>query len=113
VLTGVEAEPFVSYSVQPGVRIDVFNESKPYGYSNVFHVKLRVVARFAGSEAPYERTLERLGVSDRDLVRVRTEMLESFEACSLPYLLRADFPKKLAAYRQRERRSVVHFPVPR
>lgn len=88
----------------------MFNNSRPYGYSNLFHVKLRVVAHFEGCDERYERTLERLGVPDRDLGRVRAEMLESFEASSLPYLLRADFPQKLAERRAREQRTVVRFP---
>lgn len=104
------SQPFASYGKEPGVRVEVFNESRPYGYSNLFHVKLRVVARFSEEEERYERTLERLGVSDADLARVRAELLASFEARALPYLFRPDFLTKLADRRRRERRKVVHFP---
>jgi hypothetical protein len=106
----VESQPFASFGEKSGVRVDVFNESRPYGYSNLFHVKLRVVARFSKEEEGYERILERLGVSDVDLSRVRAELLANFEARALPYLLRPDFPTKLSDHRRRERRKVVHFP---
>ena len=104
-------QPFATYGAEPGVCVQVFDESRPYGYSNLFHVKLRVVARFSPDGETYERTLERLGVSDLDLARVRAELLASFEARSLPYLLHPDFPEKLSERRRRESRRVVPFPV--
>ena len=107
----MENQPFASYGKDSGVLVEVFNESRPYGYANLFHLKLRVVARFPEEAEPYERVLERLGVSDVDLGRVRNELLESFEARALPYLLRPDFPAKLSDSRRRERRKVVHFSV--
>ncbi|NTU59972.1 MAG: hypothetical protein HGA98_02810 [Deltaproteobacteria bacterium] len=111
-MTGVEAEPYAAFGERPGVRVEVFDESKTYGYSNLFQVKLRVVALFAGSDERYERTLEKLGVLDHDVARVRDELLAGFEARALPYLSRSDFAEKLADRRRQEQRTVVRFPVP-
>ena len=101
-----------SYEGAGGARVEVRDESEPYGYANVFHVKLRVLARYPGAEEPYERLLERMGVQDGDLERVRSELLRGFESTSLAYLLRADFPERLAERREKTRAKVPRFPVP-
>jgi hypothetical protein len=102
--------PLAVYEGEGGVRVEVCDESTPYAYSNLFHVKLQVVARFPGEEEAYERLLERMGVYDVDRKRVREEMLRNFEANALPYLLRRDFPRRIAEHRQRSKAKVVRFP---
>ncbi|MBI5017457.1 MAG: hypothetical protein HZB55_18460 [Deltaproteobacteria bacterium] len=92
-----------------GVRVEVCDESAPYAYSNLWHVKLRVVAHFPETEA-YERVLERMGVYDQDRARVRGELIGTFEATALPYVLRPDFPQRAEERRRRETDKVVRFP---
>lgn len=101
--------PLATYEGAGGSVVEVHDESAPYGYANVFHVKLRVRARYSGTDEPYERLLERMGVQDGDLERVRSDLLRSFEATALGYLLRPDFPSRLAARRQAARAKVVPF----
>lgn len=91
------------------MRVEVRDESSPYAYSNLWHVKLRVVAHFLDNEA-YERVLERMGVFDQDRDRVRSELVDTFEATALPYLFRPDFPQRAAERRRREKDKVVGFP---
>lgn len=101
--------PLAVYEGAEGIHVEVHDESTPYAYSNLFHVKLRVVARLPGEEA-YERPLERMGVYDEDLARVQADLLRNFETHALPYLLRSDFPLRLAERREREKAKVLRFP---
>lgn len=93
-----------------GARVEILDETAPYGYANVFHVRLRVVACFAGVPETYERVLERLGVSEADLERVKVELIGGFEATALPYLFGPDFPARFAERCRRERAKVIPFP---
>jgi hypothetical protein len=104
------ATPLATYGEEGGVRVEVHDESTPYAYSNLFHLRLRVVARQAGEEEAYERLLERMGVADVDRARVRDELLGSFEATALPYLLRPDFSRRFAEHRERSTSQVRRFP---
>jgi hypothetical protein len=92
-----------------GVQIEVCDESAPYVYANIFHAKLRVVARIPGSNECYERTLERMGVYVDELDRARSELLAGFENTTLPYLLEPDFPARFAENRRRAPRRVARY----
>ena len=105
-------EVLASYGGADGPRVEVHDESEPYGYANVFHVKLRVRASFPGVGEPYERLLERMGVQDGELDRVRSDLLRAFESTALGYLLRDDFPERLAERRERTRAKVLPFRRP-
>lgn len=111
-MNAVAEAPLVSYDAGGGARVEVFDESRTYGYANLFQVRLRVCACFPGAGEPYERVLERLGVLQADVPRVRGELVEEFARNALPYLQRADFAQKHAAYRNRlQRGTIVPFPV--
>lgn len=90
--------------------VEVFDESSPYAYANLFHVKLRVVARFEGVDEPFERALERMGVQEAELARVKEELLAHFRAGTLPYLGHPGFPARLAEHQRRQARKVIPFP---
>ncbi|MBI5446842.1 MAG: hypothetical protein HY900_37210 [Deltaproteobacteria bacterium] len=92
-----------------GARVVVYDETRPYGYANLFHARLRVVGSFGEGGERYERVLERLGVLDSELAVARRDMLENFKASALPYLLRPEFPRRLSEYRSRTRRKVIAF----
>lgn len=98
-----EAEPFALLDGPDGTRVEAFDESRPYGYKNLFTVALRVCASFPGSGERFERTLQRMGVFEEDVAAVRTELLENFRRSGLPYLFREGFAQKLTAARQREK----------
>jgi len=102
--------PLATFEGRAGVQVEVYDETKPYAYSNIFQVMLRVVARFPGEEEPYERVLARIGIHDFDVERVKADMLANFEASSLPYLVRPDFSRRLADHRERESRKILFFP---
>lgn len=93
-----------------GVVVTMQDETATYGYANLFHVKLRVFVRVPGEMEPRERILERMGVWEEDMERVRRELLASFEKHTLPYLSRSDFPERLRAFRKASERKVVSFP---
>lgn len=108
--TGKEA---VARSEGPnGVRVEIHDESSPYGYANLYRVSLRVVAKVPGAEAPYERSLDRLGVSGGDLASVRDELLARFRRNVLPYLFSPEFPRRFSDRLVREGSSrVLRFPA--
>lgn len=99
-----------SYAAGPGVEVEVRDESSPYGYSNLVHLKLHVTVRLEGAAEPFESRLERLGVADVDLDDVRAKLLTGFESSVLPYLLRPDFPNKFSKYAHRKRRKTIGLP---
>lgn len=101
--------PIAVFEGASGARVEIFDESRPYGYFNLFQVILRVLARFPGDCEPYERVLRRTGVYEEELEAVRRDMLARYRANTLPYLLRADFSERLAAKRARERCKVLAF----
>lgn len=79
--------------------------SKPYAYQNIFHVKLEVVARYPvdGGEEVFTRTLERMGVDEKELAEVKASLVGAFKATVLPYLARADFAEKLKIAKEKEK----------
>ncbi len=101
--------PRVCLYDQDGLRVEVRDESKPYGYANLCRVRLRVIAHFDHAE-PYEKVLERMGIGEEDVGRVQDEMLDRFRRSVLSYLSRPNFPARLGEYRARCRRKIVAFP---
>ena len=97
------AEPFARFDGPDGLRVEVFDESRHYGYRNLYIVALRVAASFPGSGERFERTLERMGVFEEDVAAARAELLENFRRNGLPYLFREGFAQKLAEARQRKK----------
>jgi hypothetical protein len=85
----------------PGVRVEVCDATRCYGYLDVFAVKLQVTARFAPSGLVYERTLEKMGVSDKELDAVKAQLLASWESAEWRYLQRPEFVERLQAHRSR------------
>jgi hypothetical protein len=106
----VGSQPIELSGIEGGVRVEVYDESRPYGYSNRYQVVLRIVARFPGGGDPYETVLTRTSVQDAALQDVKDAVVADFRASALPCLLRPDFPARLAAHRQREQRKVLQFP---
>jgi hypothetical protein len=94
-----------------GVEVEIWNETAPYAYANMFHVRLRVDARVPGAAEPYRRRLERIGVYSEDLVRAQRELIAAFESQSLPYLFSTEFPRRFAEHLERKKSNVVRFPV--
>lgn len=79
-----------------GVRVEVRDETRPYGYSNIFTVKLRVEATFPGADERFVRHLEKMGVFTDGLEAARDELIASFRETGLPYLFREGFVEQLA-----------------
>ncbi|GAB4265226.1 MAG: hypothetical protein Kow0092_17410 [Deferrisomatales bacterium] len=102
-------EPIRRVEGPNGVTAEVFDHTAPYGYADVFHVKLRVVAHVPGAPRPYERTLERMGVSADRLDRVRAELVEGFLARVLPYLGSSAFPERFRHHLERARPARARF----
>ncbi len=100
------------FSGENGVEIEVHDESTSYGYTNLFRVCLRVIARIPGSAQSHERVMERLGVSAGEVKPSQEELLERFRRNTLPYLLRPDFPSRFTDYRRRQVGSVIRFRAP-
>lgn len=86
--------PIKTYEGENGVRVEVYDLSSPYGYRNIFHLRLSVVARFKDMTETFERTIEKMGVFEEELEKTKGELLTSFEETGLPYLFRHDFPAK-------------------
>ena len=78
-----------------GVQVEVRDETRAYGYQNIFTVKLRVEATFPGREETFVRHLEKLGVFAEDLDKARGALIESFRKTGLPYLFREGFGEQL------------------
>jgi hypothetical protein len=93
-----------------GVEVEVRDETVRYGYANIFHVRLRVEGRVPGAPGPYLRRLERMGVYEHGLDRVRGELLAGFESQSIPYLFSAEFPRRFARHLERQRQTVARLP---
>lgn len=102
-------EPIEVFEGEGGVRVEIHDESRPYGYANLYHARLRVVARFPEAAEAYERVLERLGVIDAQLPAARRDLIENFKASALPYLFHAGFSRRLSEHRARKRPKVVSF----
>lgn len=104
-----ETEPFARLDGPEGVRVEVFDESRRYGYKNLFTVALRVCVSFPGGGERFERTLERTGVFEEDVAAARSELLDNFRVNGLPYLFRKDFAQKLALARGREKPKKIGY----
>lgn len=102
--------PLASFAGENGVRVEVRDETRPYAYADLFHLRLRVSAEVPGDAEPYERSIERLGVPASALDAARADLLAAFQRHSLPYLLRPDFPGRWAGRHRRSRPVVVPFP---
>ena len=50
--------PLAAFEGPSGVIVEVRDESKPYAYSNLYHVRLRVTARFPDAEAAANRRVQ-------------------------------------------------------
>jgi hypothetical protein len=98
----VSETPFAVLEGPGGTRVEVFDLTSPYAYTNVFWVRLKFVATFAGAAegSTFERMVERLGVNEIDLDRTRDEMIAAFSQTCLPYLFREDFCAKMEAAKQ-------------
>ena len=81
-----------------GVEVRVRDETTPYGYNNIFTVRLRVRIGTAGAPVAHERVLERMGVYREQLDSVRAELLAGFRAQIAPYLARPEFGERLARH---------------
>ncbi|HSH69277.1 MAG TPA: hypothetical protein VK997_05120 [Deferrisomatales bacterium] len=81
-----------------GVEVRVRDETAPYGYNNIFTVRLRVRIGTAGGPVAHERVLERMGVYREQLDAVRAELLAGFRAQIAPYLARPEFGERLAGH---------------
>lgn len=90
------AIPYRVFEGPGGATVEVYDLTSAYAYQNIFWVKLKIVGRFPGFEQTFERVIERMGVFEEDLERVREEMLASFRETGLAYLFRPDFAKKLS-----------------
>ncbi|MHB8764752.1 MAG: hypothetical protein ACYDA8_10540 [Deferrisomatales bacterium] len=112
-MTPSAAEPLARHRGDSGVEVEVWDETVPYAYADVEQVRLRVVARVPGVDAPYLRVLERLGVRRPDAGRVKAELLEAFERHALGYLLRPDFPARFGQHEARSRGRAPSFRGPR
>jgi hypothetical protein len=84
--------------VPAGVEVGVRDETAPYGYSNIFTVRLRVRIGTAGAPVAHERVLERMGVYAEQVEAVRAELLDGFCARIAPYLGRPGFGESLARH---------------
>jgi hypothetical protein len=62
-----------------------------------------------GEQVRFSRTLERMAVHRADLETARRELMASFDATMLPYLLRPDFPERFV--RSSYRRSLTSSPL--
>jgi hypothetical protein len=93
---------YESIETPGGVRVDIYDESVPYAYSNIFWVKLRIVGCFPGSDEPFERRLEKMGVFSEDLEATKKTLVDSFRKSALPYLAKAGFGEKMKAMRDKK-----------
>ena len=85
-----------------GVEVRVRDETAPYGYSNIFTVRLRVRIGTPGASVFHERVLERMGVYEEQVAAVRGELLDGFRDQIAPYLARPDFGEGLARHLRRQ-----------
>lgn len=95
---------FDSFTTENGAQVEITDLSQPYAYANIFHVKLKVEARYqcGGAIETFTRTLEKMGVYAEELDRTRNELTEEFKKNVLPYLCRGDFAEKLKIAREKE-----------
>lgn len=104
-----------SYQLCGGVTARVENMTSHY-FGGYFHVKVRVVAdlllnesffddteklsdarKLLGDKICFERLLEKMAVPKDEISAVTENLIASFDTNLLPYLLRADFPKRFVA----------------
>jgi len=111
-VSDLPTRPPARFAAESGLQVEVRDETRAYAYADLFHVRLRVIARLPGQAEPYTRELGRLGVRAEDLEAVRAELLDNFRRHALPYLLHPEFPGRWAAHRARAhtRTRVIPFP---
>jgi hypothetical protein len=97
-----ETKLYESIEGPDGVRVEIWDESAPYAYSNIFWVKLRIVGCFPGVSEPFERRLEKMGVFAEDLEATKRGLVDSFKNSALPYLTRSGFGEKMKAIREKK-----------
>lgn len=104
--------PVKTYALADGCRA-VVNDMTRHYYGGYFHVRLQVEAEVAlsvdwfenraayedalgrlGSRVTFQRLLEKMAVPEPDIDNVRQDLISTFEANLLPYLVRADFPRR-------------------
>ena len=85
-----------------GVEVAVRDETVAYGYSNIFHVRLRVSLRAPGAPVAHERVLEKMGVYREHLDSTKHELLRTFRDQIAPYLERPGFAARLTDHLRRQ-----------
>jgi hypothetical protein len=112
-----------TYALVGGVLASVRDHTRHY-FGGYYHVRIRVSAdvpvsagafadsavyqdavRHLGTFVSFSRDLERMAVPDSEIDEVRRQLLASFDANVLPYLLRADFA---ASFVQSEYRTALN-----
>ncbi len=91
--------PLAVFEGGNGVKVEIFDRTSNYAYSNIHHVKLEVVAGFPATDERFTRTLEKMGVFDEELEQTKAELIGAFKTNGLQYLLRDGFGEKLAVRR--------------
>jgi hypothetical protein len=111
-----------TYALVGGVLASVRDHTRHY-FGGYYHVRIRVSAdvpvsagafadsavyqdafRHLGTFVSFSRDLEKMAVPDSEIDAVRRQLLASFDANVLPYLLRADFA---ASFVQSEYRTAL------
>ena len=87
--------PFETLTTPEGVRVEIRDLTRNYGYQNIFKVSLQVSATFPGTDESFERTLEKMGVFAEDLDTTRRQLIEAFKQTGLPYLMKQGFANQL------------------
>jgi len=92
-----------------GLTLRVYDQTKVY-FGDYHHVRLNIVCSLEAdsvdiklccleefSEQPlsYSRTLGKMGVASKDVVRVKTSLLKDFQLNALPYIASPEFPQKM------------------
>jgi hypothetical protein len=113
-----------TYRLGGGLSATFSDETRHY-FGGYYHVRLRIsaavpvsstafddpeeyqdaLARF-GATLQMTRVLEKMAVPDDQIEAVRTQLLESFDANVLPYLLRDDFADSFV--QSEYRKALVH-----
>lgn len=102
---------FGKFTTPNGAEVEITDLTQPYGYQDVFWVRLEVMVNYPLNEGTetYRRTLEKMGVRAEDLEAAREELVASFRETVLPYLSRPDFGEKLKNAREREKPAAVGY----
>lgn len=107
-----------------GVSINIYDHSRIY-YGGFYLVKLEIscdipadggavvpetslTAKNDAKSLPYKRYLQRMGVAAAEVAAVKQALVNDFETNSLPYILSAGFPAKLASSLRATMQKPVH-----